>query len=129
MFSHVMVGANDLEASRKFYDAVLPTLGIPAGVINNGTRYFYRTSRGTFSITKPIDGQPATHANGGTIGFLAETPEQVLAFHAAGIANGGTHCEDAPGLREGPFGALNLAYLRDPSGNKICALHRPKPAA
>ena len=129
MFSHVMVGANDLEASRKFYDAVLNALGIPAGVINNGIRYFYRTSKGSFSITKPIDGQTATHANGGTIGFLAETLEQVLAFHAAGIANGGTPCEDPPGPREGPFGALNLAYLRDPAGNKICVLHRPsKPA-
>ena len=129
MFSHVMVGANDLEASRKFYDAVLNALGIPAGVINNGTRYFYRTSKGSFSITKPIDGQTATHANGGTIGFLAETLEQVLAFYAAGIANGGTPCEDPPGPREGPFGALNLAYLRDPAGNKICVLHRPsKPA-
>lgn len=129
MFSHVMIGTNDLEASRKFYDAVLKTLGIPAGVINNGTRYFYRTSKGSFSITKPINGQPSTYANGGTIGFLAETQEQVLAFHAAGIANGGTHCEEPPGPREGPFGSLNLAYLRDPDGNKICALHRPsKPA-
>ena len=92
-------------------------------------RYFYRSPKGSFSISKPIDGQPATHANGGTIGFLAETLEQVLAFHAAGIANGGTPCEDPPGPREGPFGALNLAYLRDPAGNKICVLHRPpKPA-
>lgn len=129
MFSHVMVGANDLEASRNFYDAVLNTLGIPAGVINNGTRYFYRTPKGSFSITKPLDGQAATPANGGTIGFLAETMEQVHAFHAAGIANGGTPCEDPPGTREGPFGSLNLAYLRDPTGNKICALHRPPKAA
>ena len=129
MFSHVMIGANDLEASRKFYDAVLGTLKIEPGVINNEIRYFYRSPKGSFSITKPIDGQTATHANGGTIGFLAETPEQVQAFHAAGIANGGTSCEEPPGPREGPFGALYLAYLRDPSGNKICALHRPsKPA-
>lgn len=125
MFSHVMVGANDLEASRKFYDAVLGTLEIAPGVINKGTRYFYRTSKGSFSITKPLDGQPASHANGGTIGFLAEKLEQVQAFHAAGIANGGTTCEESPGPREGPFGALHLAYLRDPAGNKICALHRP----
>jgi catechol 2,3-dioxygenase-like lactoylglutathione lyase family enzyme len=120
-----MVGANDLEASRKFYDAVLNTLGVPAGVINDGTRYFYRTPKGTFSISTPIDGQAASPANGGTIGFLAATLEQVHAFHAAGIANGGTTCEDPPGLREVSFGALNLAYLRDPAGNKICALHRP----
>ena len=129
MFSHVMIGANDLEASRKFYDAVLGTLNLSPGVANNDNRYFYRSSKGSFSITKPLDGQAATHANGGTIGFLAETPEQVQAFHAAGIANGGTSCEEPPGPREGPFGALYLAYLRDPSGNKICALHRPsKPA-
>ncbi len=129
MFSHVMVGTNNLEASRKFYDAVLGALGIAPGVLNNDTRYFYRTSKGSFSITQPIDGQPATHANGGTIGFLAETLEQVQAFHAAGVANGGTTCEDPPGTRQGPFGPLNLAYLRDPTGNKICALHRPsKPA-
>jgi len=125
MFSHVMVGANDLEASRKFYDAVLGALGIEPGVIHNGMRYFYRSPKGSFSITKPIDGQPATHANGGTIGFLAESSEQVHAFHAAGLANGGTTCEAPPGPREGPFGALILAYLRDPDGNKICALHRP----
>jgi catechol 2,3-dioxygenase-like lactoylglutathione lyase family enzyme len=125
MFSHVMIGANDLEASRAFYDAVLGTLKIAPGVINNDNRYFYRSPKGSFSITKPIDGQPATHANGGTIGFLAETPEQVQAFHAAGIANGGTTCEEPPGARVGPFGDLYLAYLRDPSGNKICALHRP----
>jgi catechol 2,3-dioxygenase-like lactoylglutathione lyase family enzyme len=129
MFSHVMVGANDLEVSRKFYDAVLGTLGVAPGVINNDSRYFYRTSKGTFAITKPLDGQPATPANGGTIGFLAETLEQVHAFHAAGVANCGTLCEDPPGPREGPFGKLNLAYLRDPAGNKICALQRPpKPA-
>ncbi len=124
MFSHVMIGANDLEASRKFYDAVLGTLNLSPGVANNDNRYFYRSPKGSFSITKPLDGQAATHANGGTIGFLAETPEQVQAFHAAGIANGGTTCEEPPGPREGPFGALYLAYLRDPSGNKICALHR-----
>jgi catechol 2,3-dioxygenase-like lactoylglutathione lyase family enzyme len=124
MFSHIMVGANDLEATRKFYDAVLGTLGIAPGVINKDIRYFYRTPTGTFSFTKPIDGQPATPANGGTIGFLAESLEQVHAFHAAGIANGGTTCEDPPGPRDGAFGILNLAYLRDPTGNKICVLHR-----
>jgi catechol 2,3-dioxygenase-like lactoylglutathione lyase family enzyme len=125
MFSHVMIGANDLEASRKFYDAVLGSLGIAPGVINNDMRYFYRSPKGSFSISKPIDGQLATHANGGTIGFLAETQEQLIAFHAAGIANGGVTCEDPPGPREGPFGVIHLAYLRDPTGNKICALHRP----
>jgi catechol 2,3-dioxygenase-like lactoylglutathione lyase family enzyme len=124
MFSHVMLGANDLEASKKFYDATLGALGIGPGVANK-SRYFYRSPNGTFAISTPIDGQPATHGNGSTLGFHVSSPEQVNAFHAAGVANGGTTCEDPPGYREGPAGKLYLAYLRDPSGNKICALHRP----
>lgn len=124
MFSHVMVGANDLEASRKFYDAALGALGIKPGVLNRDIRYFYRSPSGTFSFTLPLDNQSATPANGGTIGFAAKSVEQVDAFHAAGIANGGVSCEDPPGYREGPGGRLYLAYLRDPVGNKICALFR-----
>ena len=124
MFSHVMVGANDLEASRKFYDAVFGTLGIAPGVMNRDIRYFYRTPTGVFSFTLPIDNKAATPANGGTIGFSAQSPEQVDAFHAAAIANGGTTCEDPPGYREGPAGKLYLAYVRDPIGNKICAMLR-----
>lgn len=124
MFSHVMIGVNDLEASRKFYDALLGTLGVGPGVANKN-RYFYRHGGNTFAITTPINGQPATHGNGSTLGFSVPTPEGVDAFHAAGVANGGTTCEDPPGYREGPAGKLYLAYLRDPDGNKICALHRP----
>jgi catechol 2,3-dioxygenase-like lactoylglutathione lyase family enzyme len=124
MFSHVMVGVNDLEVSRKFYDALLGTLGIAPGVANK-SRYFYRSTTGLFGITTPINGEPATHGNGSTIGFAMDSPEQANAFHAAGVANGGTTCEDPPGWREGATGALYLAYLRDPDNNKICALHRP----
>ena len=124
MFSHVMVGVNDLEVSRKFYDALLGTLGIAPGVANN-KRYFYRSPTGTFGITTPINGEPATHGNGSTLGFTMQSPEQADAFHAAGIANGGTTCEEPPGMRDGAVGKLYLAYLRDPDGNKICALHRP----
>ena len=124
MFSHVMLGVNDLEISRKFYDALLGTLGITPGVANK-TRYFYRSSTGTFGITTPINGEAAFHGNGSTIGFNMQSAEQADAFHAAGVASGGTTCEDPPGWREGPAGKLYLAYLRDPSGNKICALHRP----
>lgn len=124
MFSHVMVGVNDLEVSKQFYDALLGTLGIGPGVANK-SRYFYRGPTGTFAITVPINGQPATHGNGGTVGFLMQSPEQADAFHAAGVAHGGTSCEDPPGFREGPAGRIYLAYLRDPDGNKICALHRP----
>jgi catechol 2,3-dioxygenase-like lactoylglutathione lyase family enzyme len=123
MFSHVMLGAKDLAASRQFYDAVLSTLGLGPGVANK-ERYFYRSPTGVFAITTPINGQAATHANGGTLGFAAQSEAQVQAFHAAGIAHGGTTCEDPPGYREGPAGQLYLAYLRDPSGNKICAMYR-----
>ena len=124
MFSHVMVGVNDLEASKKFYDALLGTLGIAPGVANK-SRYFYRSPTGTFGITTPIDGEPACRGNGSTIGFAVQSPAQGDAFHAAGLANGGTTCEEPPGFRDGPVGRLYLAYLRDPDGNKICALHRP----
>ncbi len=129
MFSHVMFGANDLEASKTFYDAVLGTLGLGPGVANTSgagiKRYFYRSPAGTFGITTPINGESACHGNGGTVGFVAQSPEQADAWHAAGVANGGTTCEDPPGWREGAVGKLYLAYLRDPDGNKICALHRP----
>ncbi len=124
MFSHVMVGANDLEASRKFYDAVLGTLGIQAAITDEKGRLFYLSPSGVFAVTKPINGAPASPANGGTIGFNVADPATVDAWHAAGVANGGTTCEDPPGVREGNIGKMYLAYLRDPSGNKICALHR-----
>lgn len=128
MFSHVIVGVNDLEVSRRFYDALLGTLGIKPGVnVHNGIvdRYFYRTPTGSFGITQPLNGEPATHGNGSTIGFTMNSPEQADAFHAAGVANGGTTCEDPPGWRDGSVGKLYLAYLRDPDGNKLCALFRP----
>lgn len=125
MFSHVMVGVSDLEVSKKFYDAVLGTLGIGPGVANKN-RYFYRSPGGSFGITTPINGDAACHGNGSTIGFKMESPEQVDAWHAASIANGGTTCEDPPGIRDGSVGRLYLAYLRDPDGNKLCGLHRPR---
>lgn len=124
MFSHIMLGANDLEKSEAFYDAVLGALGCPPGFIDDKGRCFYRTKTGIFALSKPIDGEPACNGNGSTIGFSADTPEAADAWHAAGIANGGITCEDPPGVREGALGKLYLAYLRDPSGNKICALHR-----
>lgn len=124
MYSHIMVGADDIEASRAFYDAVLGTLGHPPGMLDDKGRVFYMTDTGVFAISIPIDGEPASPANGGTIGFAASSPEQADAWHAAGLANGGTTCEEPPGPREGTIGTLYLAYLRDPAGNKLCALHR-----
>lgn len=124
MFSHVMVGVKDLEASKQFYDAVLATVDIAPGV-GNGKRYFYRSPAGSFGITTPINGEPASVGNGSTFGFKANSTEQADAFHAAGVAHGGVSCEDPPGWREGPAGKLYLGYLRDPDGHKICVLHRP----
>lgn len=119
-----MVGANDIEKSKKFYDATLGALGYPAGTLDDKGRVFYVTPTGIFAITKPINGSPACGANGGTIGFAVTGPDQANAWHEAGLANGGTTCEDPPGERAGGFGPLYLAYLRDPDGNKLCALHR-----
>ncbi|MCF6318229.1 MAG: VOC family protein [Proteobacteria bacterium] len=124
MFSHVMVGANDVQESKIFYDAILGVLDYKPGVIDEKERCFYFTKNGVFVIGSPIDGKPVGHGNGSTIGFAAENPAQADAWHASGLANGGIACEDPPGVREGAIGKLYLAYLRDPSGNKICALHR-----
>ena len=123
MFSHIMIGTNDLDRAKAFYDPVLGALGIPPAVVDRH-RIFYRTPTGVFAVSLPIDGEPASHANGGTVGFAATSPAQADAWHAAGVANGGTSIEDPPGVREGGMGKLYLAYLRDPDGNKICALHR-----
>ena len=123
MFSHIMLGTNDLARSKTFYDALLATLGVAPSMVD-GHRMFYMTPAGIFSVSVPIDGAPATAGNGGTIGFAASSPEQADAWHAAGVANGGTTCEEPPGVRAGGMGKMYLAYLRDPDGNKLCALHR-----
>lgn len=119
MFTHVMVGATNPEASIKFYDAVLGKLGIQGH--NMGDRAFYSAGEGpAFGVGKPYDGQAATYANGGTIGFAAADKEAVDNWHATGLANGGTD-EGAPGKRENAPGNAYGAYLRDPEGNKLCA--------
>ncbi len=122
MFSHVVVGSNDLARSKTFYDAVLGALGAKPGM-DMGTRIVYMHGGANFLVTTPINGEPACFANGGTIGFAVDGPEMANAWHAAGIAAGGSTCEDPPGTRELPFGKLYLAYLRDPDGNKLCAIH------
>ena len=130
MFSHVMVGSNDIERSKRFYDAALGVLGVSEPMRNKAstghTRLFYRHDGGTFCVTEPINGEPASFANGGTIGFKCSSPEQVREFHDTAVAHGGTSIEDPPGLRDGKVGAMHLAYVRDPDGNKLCALYRPK---
>jgi catechol 2,3-dioxygenase-like lactoylglutathione lyase family enzyme len=124
MFSHIMIGSNDIARSKAFYDATLGALGIGPAVTDPNGRLFYLTPTGVFAVTKPIDGNGATHANGSTIGFAAKTTAEADAWHAAGVAAGGIAIEDPPGVREGGVGKLYLAYLRDPDGNKVCALHR-----
>ena len=124
MFSHVMVGSNDINRSRKFYDALFQALGGKPGIQDDRGRLIYAHNGGVFLVTKPIDGESASHANGGTIGFAATGPEQANAWHAAGLANGGRAIEDPPGIRQNASFRLYIAYLRDPDGNKICALHR-----
>lgn len=126
MFSHIMIGANDIQESKKFYDAILGELGHKPGVIDDKGRCFYFTIKGVFALSKPIDDQPASHGNGTTIGFSADTSALADAWHVAGLANGGSDCEDPPGERQNAGRTIYLAYLRDPSGNKICVLHRPK---
>ena len=130
MFSHVMVGSNDIERSKRFYDAVLNVLGASEPFRNQNSagqnRLFYRHDGGSFGVSEPINGEAATFANGGTIGFKCGSPEQVQQFHDTAVAHGGTSVEQPPGLREGKLGAMYLAYVRDPDGNKLCALHRPQ---
>ena len=130
MLSHVMIGSNDIEQAKRFYDAVLGTLGAGEPFCNQAAsghkRLFYRHEGSTFCISEPINGEAATCANGGTIGFKCSSPEQVKQFHDTAVAHGGQSVEDPPGLREGDMGALHLAYVRDPDGNKLCAIYRPK---
>ncbi|QGZ39285.1 catechol 2,3-dioxygenase-like lactoylglutathione lyase family enzyme [Pseudoduganella flava] len=130
MLNHVMVGATDIERSKRFYDAVLGTLGAGQplrNVADSGhVRYFYRHDGSSFCISEPINGEAACPANGGTIGFKCASPEQVKLFHDTAVAQGGTSIEQPPGLRDGSLGPMYLAYVRDPDGNKLCAIHRPK---
>jgi catechol 2,3-dioxygenase-like lactoylglutathione lyase family enzyme len=125
MFSHIMVGSNDIDRSKKFYDALFGVLGVAPANPDARGRLAYAHNGGRFMVSKPIDGSGASHANGGTIGFQMASADQAKAWHDAGVSNGGTSIEDPPGFRQGPAGQLYLAYLRDPDGNKIVGVHRP----
>lgn len=120
MFSHIVLGADDIPAAKKFYDAALGALGHgPGQETPDGKRVIYHGETGILMITHPLDGGSATFANGGTVGFSAPSAEAVDTFHAAGIAAGGTD-EGAPGPRPAIAGSY-AAYLRDPTGNKLVA--------
>ncbi|MEQ9316426.1 MAG: VOC family protein [Henriciella sp.] len=124
MYSHMMVGSNDIARSKSFYDALFGAVGGNPGITDPKGRLIYMHNGGIFLVTPPIDGQPATHGNGMTIGFAMNSPEEADAWHKAGAAAGGKPIEDPPGWRENPGSRLYLAYLRDPDGNKLCALCR-----
>ena len=123
MYSHMMVGSNDIDRSKTFYDALFGATGGSPGFVDPKGRLIYAKDGAMFLVTPPIDGAPATHGNGSTIGFAVTGPEQAQAWHEAGVAAGGTAIEDPPGPRAGNGMNLYLAYLRDPDGNKLCALH------
>lgn len=129
MLFHTMVGSNDIERSKHFYDNVLGTLGAGEGTINKAgsghTRVVYPHDGSMFIVSEPINGKPATPANGGTTAFKCKSPEDVKQFHDVAVEHGGTSIEDPPGLREGSMGPMHLAYVRDPDGNKLCAIYRP----
>ncbi len=130
MFNHIMVGSNDIERSKRFYDALLGMLGAGEGTLSKAdtghSRLFYRHDGNTFGLSEPINDKVATPANGGTIGFTCTSPEQVQQFHDVAVANGGTSTESPPGLRNGSSGAMHLAYVLDPDGNKLCAVYKVK---
>ncbi|MGQ0699008.1 MAG: VOC family protein [Panacagrimonas sp.] len=117
IFTHVVVGTNDVERARKFYDATLGTLGIKR-VMNFDAASLWGTEGPEFMVTKPGNGQPATHANGGTISFAAPSRAAVHEFHKVALANGAKD-EGEPGPRAFTPTAY-AAYVRDPDGNKIC---------
>ncbi|MDQ3618317.1 MAG: VOC family protein [Pseudomonadota bacterium] len=130
MFNHIMVGSNNIERSAQFYGAVLAVLGVGEPVRNRSPsghmRLFYRHDGNAFCVSEPIDSGPATCANGATVGFKCTSADQVQEFHDTAVASGGTSIEDPPGLRTGEMGQLYLAYVRDPDGNKLCAIYRPR---
>jgi catechol 2,3-dioxygenase-like lactoylglutathione lyase family enzyme len=130
MFNHIMVGTNDINRSERFYNAVLGTLGAGAPIRNQAAsghmRLFYRHEGNSFCVSEPINGEQASAANGATIGFKCSSPEQVQQFHDIALAHGGTSIEEPPGPRESNMGTMHLAYVRDPDGNKLCAIYRAK---
>ena len=128
MYSHYMVGSNDIDRSKTFYDALFGAMGGKPGIKDDKDRLIYMHGGSLFLVSSPLDGKPATAGNGCTIGFTMSGPDQADAWHEAGVANGGVSIEDPPGMRETDFGNYYLAYLRDPDGNKLCALYRDQSA-
>lgn len=126
MISYITIGADDIDQAVAFYDAVLGALGNQR-VWQQGTWAGYGPEgddHGVVLICSPFNEEAARPGNGIMIGLHAESPAQVDAFHAAALANGGT-CEGPPGARETYGEGYYLAYVRDPTGNKLSAFYRP----
>jgi catechol 2,3-dioxygenase-like lactoylglutathione lyase family enzyme len=120
----MMVGSNDVGRAKQFYDLLFAAMGAQPGIVDPKGRAIWRHKGALFMVTAPIDGQPASVGNGSTVGFGLDSPEQIDAWHATGVAAGGTAVEDPPGWRPRDYGRIYLAYLRDPDGNKLCAVFR-----
>ena len=126
MFSHVTIGTNDMEKARRFYDGVAAAVGLaPLMVVDGGTGYGRKDGRAQLWIVRPLDKQSASAGNGITIGLEAPDRESVDAAFAAAMAGGGTD-EGKPGIRAHYHPNYYGAYVRDPDGNKLCAVcHSP----
>jgi catechol 2,3-dioxygenase-like lactoylglutathione lyase family enzyme len=118
----MMVGSNDLDKAKAFYDALFLATGGREGRFDPKGRLMYLRKMAAFMVSAPIDGAVASIGNGSTVGFRLDSSEQVDAWHDAGVAAGGTSIEDPPGWRTDGKNSLYLAYLRDPDGNKLCGL-------
>ena len=129
MFNHIMIGTNDIAKSKAFYEKVLAVLGGRNAIDNTSAsghqRAIFIHDGNTFMLTQPIDGEAATCANGMTIGFKCDSPEQVKELHDVAVVNGATSIEGPPGPRDaGQLGTMHLSYFRDLDGHKICGIHR-----
>jgi catechol 2,3-dioxygenase-like lactoylglutathione lyase family enzyme len=120
MIHHVSVGSNDIAAAQRFYDAVLPLVGLTL-MKSSDSALDYGSGMLSFSVETPKDGKPATVGNGSHVAFGVEDRGMVDAFYAAALAHGGT-CDGKPGLRPEYDANYYGAFVRDPDGNKIEAV-------
>ena len=124
MLGYIILGANDIPRSERFYTAVLVPLGYEKTEQKGAAIYTLPDSPERFNgpcavyVRKPYDGLEATVGNGSMIAFRVPSHSQVHALHSAGVAAGGTD-EGAPGFRAQYSKNFFVGYLRDPVGNKL----------
>ena len=126
MLGYVTIGALNSEASGKFYDAVFGAIGAERKFADGGwIGYGAKGSDDHYAfVCPPFNKEPAKPSNGSMIAFKASNADQVQAAHKAGLSNGGKD-EGAPGPRPADSKTFYGAYLRDPTGNKICVFCKP----